>query len=95
MWFANEWALPMIVLRRLWDADGCGLMIVVMDRGSEGYGLVAVMEVSSFSVFFFFFFWFCLVLLGSDWAPIVRWSLVVNHGARVGAWIEGVVVRFG
>ena len=56
MWFANEWALPMIVLRRLWDADGCGLMIVVMDRGSEGCGPMAAMEVS---FLFFFFFLFC------------------------------------
>ena len=50
----------MIVLRRLWDADGCGPVIVVMDHGSDGG-----MEI-------FFFFWFCVVLLGSDWAPIVQ-----------------------
>ena len=85
----------MIVLRRLWDADGCGPMIVVMDRGSEGCGPVAAMEVSFLFFFFLFSFLLCLVLLGSDWAPIVRWSLVVNHGAQVGAWIEGVTVRFG
>ena len=28
-------------------------------------------------------------------ALMFRQSLVVNHGARVGAWIEGVVVQFG
>ena len=28
-------------------------------------------------------------------ALMFRLSLVVNHGARVGAWIERVVVRFG
>uniref|UniRef100_A0A7N2R3X3 Uncharacterized protein n=1 Tax=Quercus lobata TaxID=97700 RepID=A0A7N2R3X3_QUELO len=44
MWFADEWAPPMIVLRRLWDADGCGLVIVFMDRGSDGYGPMAAME---------------------------------------------------
>ena len=28
-------------------------------------------------------------------ALMSRWSLVVNHGAQVGAWIEGVMVQFG
>ena len=28
-------------------------------------------------------------------ALMFRQSSVVNHGAQVGAWIEGVVVRFG
>ena len=58
----------MIVLRRLWDADGCVPVIMFMDRGSDGCGPVAA--ISSFS--FSFFFWFCVVLLGSDWAPIMR-----------------------
>ena len=60
----------MIVLRRLWDADGCVPVIVFMDRGSDGCGPVAA--ISSFSFFFLFFLWFCVVLLGSDWAPIMR-----------------------
>ena len=60
MWFADEWALPMIVLRQLWNADGCGLVIVVMDRGFDGCGLVAMMEVSSFSLYFFCSAWFFL-----------------------------------
>ena len=42
----------MIVLQRLWDANGCGPMIVVMDCGFDGCGPMAAMEVS----FFFFFF---------------------------------------
>ena len=28
-------------------------------------------------------------------ALMFRQSLVVNHGAQVGVWIEGVVVQFG
>ena len=49
--FTNEWAPSMIVLRRLWDADGCGL--------------VAMMEVPSSSFFFFFCSaWFFLGLIG-------------------------------
>ena len=55
---------PMIVLRRLWDANGCGLVIVVMDRGSDGCGLVAMMEVSSFSLYFFCSTWFFLGPIG-------------------------------
>ena len=48
----------MIVLRRLWDADSCGPVIMVMDRGSDGCGPVATMEVSAFFSF--------LVLRGSS-----------------------------
>ena len=49
------------LLRRLWDAVGYGPVIVVMDRGSDGCGLVAAME-----VFFFLFFsaWFFLGPIG-------------------------------
>ena len=41
-------------------------MIVVMDRGSNGCGSVAAMEVSSFSFSFFSSSSFCVVLLGSN-----------------------------
>ncbi|KAL0012090.1 hypothetical protein SO802_007198 [Lithocarpus litseifolius] len=34
----------MIVLRRLWDADGCGPVIVVMDRGFDSCDPVVAME---------------------------------------------------
>ena len=47
----------MIVLRRLWVADG--------------FGPMAAMKVSSSSSFFIFLF-FCVVLLGFNWAPILR-----------------------
>ena len=62
---SSLYASPMSGLCRLWDADGCGSVIVVMDRGSDGCGPVAAMEVSSF--FFLFFFcsaWFCLCPIG-------------------------------
>ena len=63
MWFTDEWAPPMIVLRRLWDADGCVPVIVFMDRGSDGCGPVAA--ISSFSFFFFFgSAWFFLGPIG-------------------------------
>ena len=52
----------MIVLRRLWDADGCVPVIVFMDRGSDGCGPVAA--ISSLSFFFF------LVLRGSSWVRL-------------------------
>ena len=51
----------MIVLRRLWDADGCVPVIVFMDRGSDGCGPVAA--ISSFSFFF-------VVLRGSSWVRL-------------------------
>ena len=106
MWFIDEWAPPMIVLRQLWDADGCGSVIVVMDRGSDGCGLVAAMEVSS--SFFFFF----LVLRGSSWVRLGSdratelggqpWSMgrSVDQRSRGPTWFVGffglwVVVRFG
>ena len=50
LWFADEWVPLMTVLRRLWDADGCGSVVV--------------MEVSSFSFFLFFFVWFFLGSIG-------------------------------
>ena len=84
MWFANEWALPMIVLRRLWDADGCGLMIVVMDRGSEGCGPMAAMEVS-FLFFFFFLFcyaWFFLGPIGLRSCDGAWWSTMEHRSER-------------
>ena len=34
LWFANC-GTPMIVVRRLWAADGHGPVIVAMDRGSD------------------------------------------------------------
>ena len=52
----------MIMLRRLWDADGCGLVIVVMDRGFDGCGLVVAMEASSSSSFSSFFGFACFFL---------------------------------
>ena len=52
----------MIVLRRLWDADGCGLVIMVMDRGFDGCGLIVAMKASSSSSF--------LVLRGSSWVRL-------------------------
>ena len=64
MWFADEFAPLMIVLRQLWAADGCGPVIVVMDRGSDGYGPMVAMEVSFFFFSFFFFFFSAWVFLG-------------------------------
>ena len=87
MWFIDEWASPMIVLRQLWDADGCGPVIVVMVRGSVGYGLVGVLEVSYFSVFFFFFFgsaWFFLGLIGLQSCDGAWWS-TMEHGSERGS----------
>ena len=52
------------MLRQLWDADGYGSMIVVMDRGSDGCGPMAAMEVSSFSFLFFCSAWFFLGPIG-------------------------------
>ena len=65
LWFADEWVPLMIVLRRLWDADGCGLVIVVMDHGFDGCGLVVAMEASSSSSSSSF-----LVLRGSSWVRL-------------------------
>ena len=61
---SSLYASPMSGLCRLWDADGCGSVIVVMDRGSDGCGPVAAMEVSSFFFFFFCSAWFCLCPIG-------------------------------
>ena len=67
LWFADEWVPLMIVLRRLWDADG--------------YGSVAVMKVSSFSFLFFSFFFLrgcSWVQLGSDRARPTQNDMLSN-----------------